>query len=286
MKTLRLHEIADCFGYRLTGDPMLNISHCSTDKDQSENALMWAKKPEFLENIKIGAVVTLEVLQDYIQPGVSAILVPDQLRYRFAQILQQFFEKKPDFINHADQHRDSGINLAESVFIAEDVRIGEGTIIEPNVTIHHNVTIGANCYIQSGAVIGSSGVGFEKLENKEWFRFPQIGGVQIGDHVVIGPNSTIRRAALGLTKIGEGTKIGGLCNVGHNVQIGSNCMLITGCVVGGSVIVEDDVYISISAVIRNKLTLGRGCLIGMGAVVVKDVASGQTVLGNPAKPRS
>ena len=57
----------------------------------------------------------------------------------------------------------------------------------------------------------------------------------------------------------------------------------------GNVVVEDHVYVGTGAVIRQgtpdkPLVLGRGCIIGMGAVVTKDVAPGVTVVGNPARP--
>lgn len=47
-------------------------------------------------------------------------------------------------------------------------------------------------------------------------------------------------------------------------------------------VVEDEVCIGMGALIGPEVRLGKGCIIGMGAVVLKDVPAGATVVGNPA----
>lgn len=48
--------------------------------------------------------------------------------------------------------------------------------------------------------------------------------------------------------------------------------------------VEDNVSIGSGAIIMCGVRLGEGCLIGAGAVVTKDVAPGQTIVGMPGRP--
>ncbi len=48
------------------------------------------------------------------------------------------------------------------------------------------------------------------------------------------------------------------------------------------VMIEDDVWIGIGALILKGVKIGRGARIGAGAVVTSDVAAGVTVAGNPA----
>jgi tetrahydrodipicolinate N-acetyltransferase len=50
------------------------------------------------------------------------------------------------------------------------------------------------------------------------------------------------------------------------------------------VIVEDYVSIGVGASIKPGVRLGKGCTVGVGAAVVKDVAPGTIVVGVPAKP--
>ena len=48
------------------------------------------------------------------------------------------------------------------------------------------------------------------------------------------------------------------------------------------IVIEDDVFIGARAIILKGVTLGRGSVVGAGAVVTKDVAAGSIVAGNPA----
>lgn len=87
------------------------------------------------------------------------------------------------------------------------------------------------------------------------------GGVVVGDHVSIGPNVT----------------------VGHDCQIEPHAVLAPGALLGGAVTVGSACYIGSGASIRPEVHLGRESLIGLGAVVVRDVPDGYVVVGNPAR---
>ncbi len=97
--------------------------------------------------------------------------------------------------------------------------IGAGSVLHSNVTIYDRVTLGARVILHSGVVIGADGFGFA-LAGDHYEKFPQVGTVEIGDDVEIGANSCVDRAALGVTKIGDGTKFDNQVHVGHNCDIG------------------------------------------------------------------
>jgi UDP-3-O-[3-hydroxymyristoyl] glucosamine N-acyltransferase len=58
--------------------------------------------------------------------------------------------------------------------------------------------------------------------------------VKIEDDVEIGANTTIDRAALGVTLIGKGTKIDNLVMIAHNVETGPHCLLVAQAGIAGS----------------------------------------------------
>ena len=102
------------------------------------------------------------------------------------------------------------------VSIANNVTIGDDVIIFANVSIYTNVTIGNNCVFHSGSIIGSDGFGNAKDTKGQWHRKPQIGGVQIGDNVDIGANTTIDCGTFTPTIIGNGVVIDNLVQIAHN----------------------------------------------------------------------
>ncbi len=51
----------------------------------------------------------------------------------------------------------------------------------------------------------------------------------------------------------------------------------------GNVVIEDNVFIGMNALVIKPITIGKGAVIGAGAVVTKDVPPGTIVGGNPAR---
>ena len=76
--------------------------------------------------------------------------------------------------------------------------------------------------------------------------------------------------------------------VEHDCVIGDFVTFAPGVHCNGNVVVEDHAYIGTGAILRQgkpgaPLVIGRGAVVGMGAVVTKSVAPGTTVVGNPAR---
>lgn len=78
--------------------------------------------------------------------------------------------------------------------------------------------------------------------------------------------------------------------IGSNVEIYHHVTLAAQTWVGSEhrIVVEDNVIICAGAVIVGRgdksLVIGKGAVIGANAVVTKDVAAGEIVVGVPAKP--
>ncbi|HLK20968.1 MAG TPA: UDP-3-O-(3-hydroxymyristoyl)glucosamine N-acyltransferase [Bryobacteraceae bacterium] len=176
-------------------------------------------------------------------------------------------------------------NIGANCSIGADVRIGDDCVVHPNVTIYDHVTVGNRVVLHSGCVLGADGFGFVRT-SAGYQKFPQIGRVEIGDDVEIGANTCIDRAALGVTSIGNGTKLDNLIHIGHNCTIGRNVVIAAQTGLSGGVVVEDDVVIGGQVGIGDKARIESGAVLGSGCGVLtsKIVRKGQVVWGTPARP--
>jgi acetyltransferase-like isoleucine patch superfamily enzyme len=119
------------------------------------------------------------------------------------------------------------------------------------------------------------------------------GGVIIGEMVGVGEHTYIGRD----TRIGDRTRISQGVHITDHMLIGENVFIAPHVVFANdkhpkannpnyklnAPVVEDNVSIGTNATIMPGVRLGKGCIVGAGAVVVKDVAPYVIVVGNPAK---
>lgn len=282
-------DIAEKFGLTIVGDSQAIVDQLGSTKRKGNRSFYWAKTKAFLELISSGTVLCgAEIFKEAkIQSSVSVLLTSDSPRLTFSKIISEYFvpDVFEDESNYVADHRQNGtLKIGENVFIGKNVEIGNGTQIQNNVVIRQNVKIGENCLIKDNTTIGTEGLSHDYDEVQDlYFKLPQIGGVIIDDYVEIGPNSTVRRAALDDTILGRGTRIGSLCNIGHNVVIGKNCTFISHGIAGGSSVYGDNVFVGMGASIKHGMNIGSNATIGQGSVVVKHVPEGETWVGNPAK---
>lgn len=109
-------------------------------------------------------------------------------------------------------------------------------------------------------------------------------GVELGEGAILCHHTTITASA----KIGRHFHSNIYSYVAHDCVVGDFVTLAPRVCINGNTIIEDDAYIGTGAVLKQgtpdkPLRIGKGAVVGMGAIVTKDVAPGTVVVGNPAK---
>lgn len=169
--------------------------------------------------------------------------------------------------------------------IGRSVQIGDGTVLRPKVTLYDGVRIGSRVLLHSGCVIGADGFGFALVQD-HYEKFPQVGTVEIEDDVEIGANSCVDRAALGVTRVGQGTKLDNMVHIAHNCQIGRHVVIAAQTGFSGGVTVGDYAVIGGQVGVGDKATIDSRAIVGSGAGILTSarVHAGEPVWGVPARP--
>jgi len=112
-----------------------------------------------------------------------------------------------------------------------------------------------------------------------------MDNVEIGEGAIFSPFTTLTSNI----QIGRHFH----CNIGsyveHDCVLGDFVTFAPGVKCNGNIHIADHAYIGAGAILRQgtpdkPLVIGAGAIVGMGAVVTKDVPPGATVVGNPARP--
>ena len=179
----------------------------------------------------------------------------------------------------------AGARLVAHVYVGRGVVVGSHSRIMPGATLYPGTRLGNRVIIQAGARIGCDGFGYV-TEAPDHPKVHSLGGVQFGDDVEIGANTTIERATFGDSLVGRGTKIGDACVIGHNIEFGDHCLLVGHIAIAGSVHIGNRVQLAMGVLVRDHVTIGDDSLIMMGSHVVRDVPPGSRMLGAPAIPEN
>jgi bifunctional UDP-N-acetylglucosamine pyrophosphorylase / glucosamine-1-phosphate N-acetyltransferase len=197
-------------------------------------------------------------------------------------------------------HMRAGVTIVDpdTTYLEPELEIGSDTVIYPNTSIGRLSKAGKNCVLGPNSRLSHALLGDRVTVRESVVVNSSVGAdvsigpfahlrgeTKIADRVHVGNFVEIKKSNLargvkvshlsyvGDATVGEGTNVGAgtiTCNfdgarkhettVGSNVSIGSNTSLVA------------------------PVTVGDGALTGAGSVVTKDVAPGERVAGNPARP--
>jgi len=108
---------------------------------------------------------------------------------------------------------------------------------------------------------------------------------EIGEGAILCPYTTVTSNVT----IGRYFHLNPYSYVAHDCRIGDFVTFAPAAHCNGRVVIEDYAYIGSAAVIKQgtedkPMIIGKGAIVGMGAVVTKSVPPFTTVVGNPATP--
>ena len=303
---LTLREIAAYVDGKVIGKPDINVSGVSEIQNSLPGTITFLGNPkykQFLTETQAEAIFVSN--EDYLN-GKNGIVVSNP-QLAMARTLKLFFpEKSIEPSIHKSAVIDStasvgknifidagvviksGASIADNAIIGANVVIGNGAVIgthcslKPNVTIYHNVIIGDNCIIHSGTAIGFDGFGYVPEYNIHE-KIPQTGNVVIGNDVEIGSNCAIDRATIGVTSIGDMTKIDNLVHIAHNVKVGKGCLITAGFAVAGSTEIGDYCTFAGQVGIAPHVKIGSNSVFAAKSGVTKSLEGGKIYAGFPAR---
>ncbi len=118
------------------------------------------------------------------------------------------------------------------------------------------------------------------VEHGAWFGSGR--GVRLGDRSDIGMDALV----MGPARIGADVMMGPRCILlaaSHETGDTARPMNSQGFAADREIVVEDDVWIGAGSIILPGRRIGRGSIVGAGAVVAHDVPPWSVVAGNPAR---
>jgi UDP-3-O-[3-hydroxymyristoyl] glucosamine N-acyltransferase len=303
---VKLAELAQRLGTRLEGDGSIDVFRVAGIDDAGPGDVTFLANPRYasrLASTRASAVIASDRVSDApcavlrsAHPYVTfadavAVLTPPakpEPGINSLAAIDPTAELGPDvsigpFVVIGPRARIGARTVLRShVAIGQDATIGDDCLLHPHVSVREAVTIGHRVVLQNACVIGADGFGFATRPDGTHQKIPQVGSVVIEDDVEIGAQSVVDRPAVGITRVGAGTKIDNLVQIAHGVRIGRNVLLAAQVGIAGSSVLEDDVVLAGQAGVINHVHVGRGVKASAQTGITSDTPPGLHVAGMPS----
>lgn len=302
---MKLSELARRLGAARTGDGDPEITGVAGIEEAQSGDLTFVANPKYTAEAKKTLAAAILVAPDFPEMERPALRIanPD---LAFARAIELFYQPPayaPGIHPRAEIHPTAKIgkdaHIGAYAVIGENAVIGNNAVILPHVVIYPGVTIGnsffahahavvrENCrlgdrvILQNGAIVGSDGFGFARLDGGGWYKIVQSGPAILDDEVEIQANACIDRARVGHTYLGRGVKVDNLVQVGHGSLIGENSLLCSQTGLAGSTEVGRNVILAGQVGVAGHCRIGDGVIATAQAGLHGDIPPGSMLSGSP-----
>lgn len=288
-----VREIAQLLGATFEGDGERAIDGVAALEAAGSTQISFVNSRRALRAAHASAAGCLLVNLDFDNAGCRTVIRVRDARGSFARVIHALVPPvppvpgiHPSAVVGCDCHIDDSATIGPYCVLGDNVSVGAGSRLVAHVTVYSDVSIGERALIHSGAVLGADGFGFV-FEKGRYEKFPQIGRVLIGNDVEIGAHSTVDRAALGVTSVGDGTKLDNMVHIGHNCKIGRHVVIAAQTGIAGGSVVEDYAVLGGQVGIGDNVTIKARAIVGSGSGILTSKilkGDGEVYWGTPARP--
>ena len=302
---MKLGELASRLGAELRGDAEVEVTGVKGIEDAGPSEITFVANPRYTSLARTTHAAAVLVEPEFQEISAATLRIKNPY-HAFSRALGMFYQPPvyapgihPTAIIDPSAKIGEGAHIGAYVVIGPNVELGANATLLPHVVLYSGVQAGShffahahsvvreNCILgdcvtlENGVVIGADGFGFAKNAAGQWEKIPQSGPVRIGNRVDVQANACIDRATVGVTEIGDGTKIDNLVQVGHGSRVGENTLLCGQVGVAGSSVIGSNVILAGQSAVAGHCSIGDGAILTAQSAVSHDVAPGKMVSGSP-----
>ncbi len=303
---MKLAEVAEALGTAWQGKGDVEITGVAGIEEAGPGQLTFVANPKYAGHARTTKASAILVTEDF--PEIETSTLRSSNPYlAFARAIELFFQPEryepgihPTAVIDPTAKIGKDAHIGAYAVIGRNVVIGDHATILPHVVLYPNVRIGDHFFahahsvvresctlgdrvlLQNGAVIGTDGFGFAKTDSGTWHKIQQSGPTILGDDVEIQANSSIDRASIGETRIGNGSKVDNLVQVGHGSTVGENSLLCAQVGLAGSTKVGNHVILAGQVGVAGHCNIGDGVVATAQAGLHGNIEPGKVLSGSPA----
>jgi UDP-3-O-[3-hydroxymyristoyl] glucosamine N-acyltransferase len=304
--SMKLGELATRLGAELRGNADLEVTGVKGIEEAGPTEVTFVANPRYAGLARKTQAAAVLVEPEFQEISAATLRIRNPY-LAFSHALGMFYQPPaytpgvhPTAVIDPTAEIGKGAHIGAYVVIGPGVKLGPQATLLPHVVLYPGVQAGSHLFahahavvregcilgdhvtLENGAIVGADGFGFARNEAGHWEKIPQSGPVRLGHRVDVQANACIDRATVGMTEIGDGTKVDNLVQVGHGSRVGENTLLCSQAGLAGSSVVGSNAILAGQAGVAGHCSLGDGVILTAQAGVSHDVPAGKMVSGSPA----